>query len=80
MIPHILLMWSMSISTITGTEHGDWKYLGTYESNKACQQAFVDLSAQYYNIYGTFKCMPDAYLQQEVKVQKKTNTDNWVRY
>jgi hypothetical protein len=57
-MPHILLLWTMAISTVTGTEHGNWRYLGTYENEAACRQAFVDLGRRDYSIYGRFVCEP----------------------
>lgn len=57
-MPHILLIWTMTVATMTGTEHGDWRYLGTYENQQACQQAFLKLSNPEYNIYGKFVCQP----------------------
>ena len=75
MIPHILLLWTMSISTLTGTEHGNWRYLGTYENESLCRNVFVDLSEHNYSIYGIFKCVP----QSEMEIPK-VDTSSWVRY
>ena len=61
MMPHILLLWTMAVSTITGTEHGNWRYLGTYENIEMCHQAFIDLSHRDYSIYGKFVCQPQGH-------------------
>ena len=59
-MPHILLLWTMAISTITGTEHGNWRYLGTYSDEAACHQAIIDLGNRERNIYGKFVCQPQS--------------------
>ena len=57
-MPHILLLWTMAVSSITGTEHGDWRYLGTYSDETACLQAIVVLGNRERSIYGKFVCQP----------------------
>jgi len=57
-MPHILLLWTMAISTVTGTEHGNWRYLGTYHDKAACYEAFKELGQHDYSIYGRFVCQP----------------------
>jgi hypothetical protein len=58
MIPHILLLWTMAISPVTETEHGGWRYLGTYDSADACANSWMILSRYEYHIFGKFMCVP----------------------
>jgi hypothetical protein len=66
MTPHILLLWTMATSPITETDHGGWRYLGTYQSETFCAQAAQELSNYTYHIFGTFRCIASGVPQQDI--------------
>ena len=61
MTSYILLVWTMITYQVTETEHGQWHYLGTYESAELCEQTWSELSKVEFKVYGKFRCMQAAY-------------------